>query len=142
MSRPPGKYSTPVRQFRCQTERMAPHDDHAGPSRSAADPACAMAHGELAPAADGRTLVAVFASPVGRSLLHFARDAGFRTVLVEPEPDRVTEADRQLAGTVLTGPDATLLGEPDAALPASPDSAGSATAGPAVPVRTRHGARV
>jgi len=95
-----------------------------------------MAHGELAPATDGRTLVAVFASPVGRSLLHFARDAGFRTVLVEPEPDRVTEADRQLAGTVLIGPDATLLGEPDAALPASPDSAGSATAGPAVRVRT------
>ena len=83
--------------------------DHSGHDHGAGDPACAMAHGDLEPAADGRTLVAVFASPVGRSLLHFARDAGFRTVLVEPEPDRVTDADRGLAGTVLAGPDAAVL---------------------------------
>ena len=68
-----------------------------------------MAHGSEPLAADGRTLVAVFASPVARSLLHFARDAGFRTVLVEPEPDQVTEADLEVAGTVLTGPDAAVL---------------------------------
>jgi xanthine dehydrogenase accessory factor len=81
------------------------------------DPACAVAHGDAdaiapgtAPApVDGRTLIAVFASPVARSLLHFARDAGFRTVLVEPEPDRVGERDREVAETVLTGPDATVL---------------------------------
>jgi xanthine dehydrogenase accessory factor len=96
------------------TGPMGPHDhdhgghDHGG-GHSHGDPACAMAHGDLAPAADGRTLVAVFASPVGRSLLHFARDAGFRTVLVEPEADRVTEADRSLAGSVLAAPDATVL---------------------------------
>jgi xanthine dehydrogenase accessory factor len=74
-----------------------------------ADPACAMAHGELVSAPEQRTLVAVFASPVGRSLLHFARDIGFRTVLVEPEPDRLSEADRGHAGTVLTGPDAAAV---------------------------------
>jgi xanthine/CO dehydrogenase XdhC/CoxF family maturation factor len=83
-----------------------------------ADPACAMAHGDLPGPAAGRTVVAVFASPVGRSLLHFARDTGFGTVLVEPDPSRVTAADRGLAGVVLTGPavaalDPAVLG-PDA----------------------------
>lgn len=73
------------------------------------DPACAVAHGDAGAGADGRTLVAVFASPVARSLLHFARDTGFRTVLVEPEPERVGERDLEVAGTVLTGPDPTVL---------------------------------
>ncbi len=95
----------------------AAHDhaghDHTGHDHGAGDPACAMAHGDLEAPADGRTLVAVFASPVGRSLLHFARDAGFRTVLVEPEPGRLTDADRGLAGTVLAAPDADVL-TPDA----------------------------
>jgi xanthine/CO dehydrogenase XdhC/CoxF family maturation factor len=76
------------------------------------DPACAVAHGHDADAvahgtaagpATARTLVAVFAGPVARSLLHFARDTGFRTVLLEPEPDRVGAQDRVLADTVLTG---------------------------------------
>jgi xanthine dehydrogenase accessory factor len=48
-----------------------------------------MAHGDLPPDADARTLIAVFASPVAAYLLHFGRDAGFRTVLVEPDLDRV-----------------------------------------------------
>ena len=65
------------------------------------DPACAIAQGELAAPADGRALVAVFASPVGRALLHFARDTGFRTVLVEPDADRVGAADRAHADAVL-----------------------------------------
>jgi xanthine dehydrogenase accessory factor len=74
------------------------------------DPACAVAHGDAdAVPAGGRTLIAVFASPVARSLLHFARDTGFRTVLVEPDPDRVAERDREVAGTVLAGPDAAVL---------------------------------
>ena len=66
------------------------------------DPACAVAHSEVPSAdaiahgaapvpVDGRTLVAVFSSPVARSLLHFARETGFRTVLIEPAPDRVTD---------------------------------------------------
>lgn len=46
-----------------------------------------MAHGALRPDADGRTLVAVFASPVAACLLHFARDAGYRTVLIEPDAE-------------------------------------------------------
>ena len=52
------------------------------------DPACGIAHGDPAPPEDGRAVVAVFASPVARHLLDFARHAGFRTALVEPDPDR------------------------------------------------------
>jgi xanthine dehydrogenase accessory factor len=42
----------------------------------------------LPPDAPGptRTLIAVFASPVADVLLHFGRDLGFRTVLVDPVP--------------------------------------------------------
>ncbi|MGH8868059.1 MAG: XdhC family protein [Actinomycetes bacterium] len=49
-----------------------------------------MAHGDLPPAEDGRVLVAVFASPVARDLLHFGRHLGYRTVLLEPEPSAAT----------------------------------------------------
>jgi xanthine dehydrogenase accessory factor len=73
--------------------------------------ACAVAHGT--PAADGqvtmptavpgapvppagqrpdRTLVAVFANPVSGYLLRYAADAGYRTVLVEPDPARADAA--------------------------------------------------
>jgi xanthine dehydrogenase accessory factor len=65
-----------------------------------ADPACALAHGRLPPDAPDRTLVAVFASPVATHLLHFGRDLGYHTVLVEPDADRragVAHADRVLA---------------------------------------------
>ncbi|HST65231.1 MAG TPA: XdhC family protein [Mycobacteriales bacterium] len=69
----------------------------------------AIAHGRAPAPVDGRTLIAVFASPVARHLLHFARDAGFRTVLVEPEPGRVGERDRAVAQTVLTAADPAVL---------------------------------
>jgi xanthine dehydrogenase accessory factor len=36
----------------------------------------------------GRVLVAVFASPVADFLLRYARDTGYRTVLVEPDHER------------------------------------------------------
>jgi xanthine dehydrogenase accessory factor len=79
------------------------------------DPACAVAQGERPAPVDGRTLVAVFASPVGRSLLHLARDTGFRTVLVDPDPARLGVADRAHADAVLAaidgalGPDADVV---------------------------------
>jgi xanthine dehydrogenase accessory factor len=53
---------------------------------SATDPACALAHDDQ-PSDDLGTLVAVFASPVARWLLHFGRHTGFRTVLIEPRPE-------------------------------------------------------
>jgi xanthine dehydrogenase accessory factor len=43
------------------------------------------------PAAD-RTLVAVFASPVAAFLLRYGADAGYRGLLVEPDPDRAAGA--------------------------------------------------
>jgi xanthine dehydrogenase accessory factor len=53
------------------------------------DPAaCEVAHGGAPDQADGRVLVAVFASPVAEFLLRYGRDAGYRTVLVEPDPER------------------------------------------------------
>jgi xanthine dehydrogenase accessory factor len=53
--------------------------------------ACALAHGDAPADLRGRTLVAVFANPVSSYLMHFARDAGFRTVLVEPDQGKVTD---------------------------------------------------
>jgi xanthine/CO dehydrogenase XdhC/CoxF family maturation factor len=58
---------------------------------------CSVAHG-TAPAAAAssqttdRTLVAVFASPVSAYLLRYGTDAGFRGLLVEPDPDRAAGA--------------------------------------------------
>lgn len=65
------------------------------------DPACGVAHGTAdeiahgsaqAPAATGRVLVAVFASPVAGFLLRYGRDAGYRPVLVEPDRERAKAA--------------------------------------------------
>jgi xanthine dehydrogenase accessory factor len=50
----------------------------------AADPACTLARGAGPDVSDGRRLVAVFDSPVAGYLLHFARDCGFATTLLEP----------------------------------------------------------
>ena len=61
--------------------------------------ACAVAHGHApetaAPPASARSerqLVAVFASPVSGYLLRYASDAGYRTLLVEPDPGRADAA--------------------------------------------------
>ena len=57
------------------------------------DAACEVAHGTVpAPAADGRALVAVFATPVARYLLRYAADAGYQSVLVEPDFQLAKEA--------------------------------------------------
>lgn len=57
-------------------------------SSLSSDPACAMARGERTdhlPGQETGTVVAVFDSPVAAHLLHFARDCGFATALVEPQ---------------------------------------------------------
>jgi xanthine dehydrogenase accessory factor len=69
-----------------------------------------MAHGDLPPAPQARTLVAVFASPVTVHLLHFGRDLGYRTVLVEPEADlrvAVGHADHVAAAALESFVDST-----------------------------------
>ncbi len=53
------------------------------------DPACDVAHGKAPLPASTRTLVAVFISPVARFLLSYARDAGYRPVLVDPDAGRL-----------------------------------------------------
>jgi xanthine dehydrogenase accessory factor len=52
------------------------------------DPACEVAHSEAPVERTGRTLVAVFASPVADCLLRFGAELGFRTILFEPDPER------------------------------------------------------
>jgi xanthine dehydrogenase accessory factor len=52
----------------------------------------AVAHGHAPAAAEHKLLVAVFASPVASFLLRYGADAGYQTVLVEPEAERATAA--------------------------------------------------
>jgi xanthine dehydrogenase accessory factor len=56
------------------------------------DPTCGVAHGAPAGQATDRVLVAVFASPVSAFLLRYGADLGFRTVLVEPDAARRSQA--------------------------------------------------
>ena len=76
------------------------------------DPACDVAHGRAEVPASTRTLVAVFTSPVARFLLSYARDAGYRAVLLEPD-----------AGHTPPGPD----GEPSAPEPSAPEPSADGT---------------
>jgi xanthine/CO dehydrogenase XdhC/CoxF family maturation factor len=50
------------------------------------DASCAVAHGTVPVPASDKVLVAVFASPVAGFLLRYASDAGYRAVLIEPDP--------------------------------------------------------
>ena len=59
------------------------------------DSACAVAHEPVIPATSaspGRTLVAVFASPVAGYLLRYGADMGFRGLLLEPDEARAAGA--------------------------------------------------
>jgi xanthine dehydrogenase accessory factor len=79
---------------------------------SGADPACEVAHNEApVPEAPTRTLVAVFATPVARFLLSYARDAGFRPVLVEPDEAHAPHAEDGF--TVADSLDGCLDGDAD-----------------------------
>jgi xanthine/CO dehydrogenase XdhC/CoxF family maturation factor len=68
------------------------HHDHHGHDH-VHDAACEVAHGTVPTPADGRMLVAVFATPVARYLLRYAADAGYQPVLVEPDTELAKEAD-------------------------------------------------
>ncbi len=69
--------------------------------------ACAVAHGHGTVPAGEKTLIAAFASPVAEFLLHFAGDAGYRVVLLEPNPERAAGA--QTTGYEVTGDAAKYL---------------------------------
>jgi xanthine dehydrogenase accessory factor len=72
--------------------------DHGGPEHSGQpghghpghvhDDSCAVAHGTAAAPAADKVLVAVFATQVASYLLRYAADAGYRAVLIEPDPER------------------------------------------------------
>ena len=71
-----------------------------------ADPACALARGEATGPGDDqvdRVVVAVFDSPVAAYLLHFARDCGFGTTLLEPRGESSVEHAAPYADRVVTG---------------------------------------
>jgi xanthine/CO dehydrogenase XdhC/CoxF family maturation factor len=65
------------------------------------DPNCDVAHGAAPATTQTRVLVTVFASPVADYLIRFGNDLGFRTILVEPERARITNAE-SAAATVRT----------------------------------------
>jgi len=79
------------------------HDDAAAghPAAEHGDPACDVAHGAAPAPAVTRTLVAVFTSPVASYLLRYAGDAGFRPVLVEPDPQRAKPGEPAGDGVIV-----------------------------------------
>jgi xanthine dehydrogenase accessory factor len=52
------------------------------------DASCAVAHGTVPAPVEDKVLAAVFATPVASYLLRYGADAGYRAVLVEPDPER------------------------------------------------------
>ncbi|WP_084369418.1 XdhC family protein [Microbispora sp. ATCC PTA-5024] len=68
------------------------------------DPACAVAHGGAAVEETGRTLVAVFASPIAGHLLRFGVELGFRPILLEPDRARTVDGLPPGSVTVVSEP--------------------------------------
>lgn len=68
------------------------------------DPYCAMARGDVPPEVSKRTLVAVFVSPVTEFLMHFARDLGWRTIMMDPDGGRLHWAEWRYADIAITTP--------------------------------------
>ena len=73
-----------------------------GTQAATATSAASSPAGFLAP---DRTLIAVFASPVAGFLLRYGTDAGYRALLVEPDPGRATGAKMLGFGVLETMPD-------------------------------------
>ena len=83
-----------------------PSHGHAAAGHPAADhgdPACDVAHGAAPAPPVTRTLVAVFTSPVASYLLRYAGDAGFRAVLVEPDPQHAKPGEPAVDGVIVAG---------------------------------------
>jgi hypothetical protein len=87
------------------------HGTSPGPVPATAGPPASAVEGDVVQgsAAGDRTLVAVFASAVSGYLLRYAADAGYRTVLVEPDPARA-DAARMAGFPVVTAMISTLAG--------------------------------
>src|SRR5262245_36514254 len=96
----PGPASTrgPARGKLAAMTDVHPSPIPAGHPAGEEDPACDVAHGAAPAPVVTRTLVAVFDSPVARYLLRYAGDAGFRPVLVEPDPQHARPGRRGAPG--------------------------------------------
>lgn len=70
---------------------MVDHPEH-GQAGHVHDASCAVAHGTAPAPVEDKVLVAVFATPVASYLLRYGADAGYRTVLIEPDPERAAAA--------------------------------------------------
>ncbi len=78
------------------SDHVHEHHDHGHPGHGehghVHDASCDVAHGIAPPPSDDRVLVAVFATQVASYLLRYGADAGYRAVLIEPDPERAKEA--------------------------------------------------
>lgn len=99
-----GAEGAPADRPSTQPAHAATGDDHANAHDPATAPECAMAHGDAPPPDADRYLVAVYATPVAAYLLHWGRELGYRTALVEPDPGRVQPAHRQATDGVFDDP--------------------------------------
>jgi xanthine dehydrogenase accessory factor len=63
-----------------------------------------MAKGDLPPEVSRRRLIAVFVSPVTEFLLHFGRDLGYETIMMDPDSSRLAWAEWRYADQVATVP--------------------------------------
>jgi xanthine dehydrogenase accessory factor len=75
------------------------------------DPTCDVAHGLREPEATDRTLVAVFASPVAGHLIRYARDAGYSTVVYDPNEANAHSVNAAGTGTSVVTELPTDLGD-------------------------------
>jgi len=75
------------------------------------DPACALARGEGVERSERGRVMAVFDSPVAGFLLHFARDCGFATVLLEPRGGHAASHAVPYADLLLSEVEQSHLGE-------------------------------
>jgi xanthine dehydrogenase accessory factor len=109
---PPDHDHAPDRNHAPDHDHGSDHDpapDHgAGPGSGDTahhDPACDVAHAPGPPARpQDRHLVAVYASAVAAHLLAWARELGYTTVLLEPDPSKVTRGHRAATDIVLHDP--------------------------------------
>jgi len=63
-----------------------------------------MAHGDLPPEVGKRRLITVFVTPVTEFLLHFGRDLGYETIMMDPDSGRLAWAEWRYADQVCTVP--------------------------------------
>jgi xanthine dehydrogenase accessory factor len=81
--------TSPERRHEHAGHDHAGHDQHPhGAPGHVHDESCAVAHGARPAPAEDKVLAAVFATSVASYLLRYGADVGYRTILIEPDPER------------------------------------------------------